>query len=97
MIPVPDGFKVCRQLREGGSRVPVLMFTARDDSKDRLGLSFRGRVEYWLLLLGAQAQPRAACQRPMVFFPETRTMTPGGRFRGTRNSPLRPSVGATSV
>jgi DNA-binding response OmpR family regulator len=38
MLPVMDGFEVCRILRKG-SNVPILMLTARDDEIDRvLGL-----------------------------------------------------------
>ena len=40
-IRLPDisGFDVCRQLRAEGSRVPILMLTARDEEVDRvLGL-----------------------------------------------------------
>lgn len=36
MLPVRDGFEVCRLLREGGSNVPVLMLTARDAVEDRI-------------------------------------------------------------
>jgi DNA-binding response OmpR family regulator len=37
--PGPDGFTVCRRLREAGLRMPVLMLTARDEEVDRvLGL-----------------------------------------------------------
>ncbi len=36
MIPKGDGFDVCRELRAGGSRVPVLMLTARDAVEDRI-------------------------------------------------------------
>ncbi len=36
MIPGLDGFEVCRQLRASGSRVPVLMLTARDAVEDRI-------------------------------------------------------------
>lgn len=35
-IPEPDGFEVCRQLREQGRWVPVLMLTARDAVADRV-------------------------------------------------------------
>lgn len=39
MIPGRDGLQVCRELRRAGSRVPVIMLTARDDVRDRvLGL-----------------------------------------------------------
>jgi two-component system copper resistance phosphate regulon response regulator CusR len=39
MIPGRDGLAVCRELRNLGSKVPVIMLTARDDVRDRvLGL-----------------------------------------------------------
>lgn len=40
MMPGLDGLEVCRRLRAGGSRVPVLMLTALGEVQDRLdGLS----------------------------------------------------------
>ncbi|MFF5176215.1 response regulator transcription factor [Micromonospora sp. NPDC000089] len=36
MIPAPDGFEVCRQVRAHGRWVPVLMLTARDGVADRV-------------------------------------------------------------
>lgn len=36
MLPGRDGFEVCRQLREEGLEVPILMLTARDDVGDRV-------------------------------------------------------------
>ena len=36
MIPPPDGFEVCRQLRKDGRWYPVLMLTARDGVADRV-------------------------------------------------------------
>jgi two-component system, OmpR family, response regulator len=36
MIPPPDGFEVCRQIREQGRWVPVLMLTARDGTVDKI-------------------------------------------------------------
>jgi two-component system OmpR family response regulator len=36
MIPPPDGFDVCRQLREAGKWMPVMMLTARDSVDDRV-------------------------------------------------------------
>ena len=41
MMPIKDGFEVCRELRQGGNKTPVLMLTARDAVEDRiLGLDF---------------------------------------------------------
>lgn len=36
MMPQVDGFEVCRRLREGGSTVPVLMLTAKDEVENRV-------------------------------------------------------------
>jgi two-component system OmpR family response regulator len=36
MIPAPDGFDVCRQLRESGRWMPVVMLTARHSVDDRV-------------------------------------------------------------
>jgi two-component system OmpR family response regulator len=36
MIPEPNGFEVCRQLRKDGRWNPVLMLTARDGVADRV-------------------------------------------------------------
>lgn len=36
MMPQLDGWEVCRRVREGGSSVPILMLTAKDDVHDRV-------------------------------------------------------------
>jgi len=36
MIPEKNGFEVCRELREKGSQIPILMLTARDAVEDRI-------------------------------------------------------------
>ncbi len=36
MLPIRDGFDVCRSLRQRGSWVPILMLTARDGVDDRI-------------------------------------------------------------
>jgi len=36
MIPLVDGFDVCRELRQEGAQTPILMLTARDDVEDRI-------------------------------------------------------------
>ena len=36
MLPVKDGFAVCRELRETGVKTPVLMLTARDAVEDKV-------------------------------------------------------------
>ena len=46
MIPGRDGFEVCRELRAGGSTVPVIMLTARDAVEDRVAGLDRGADDY---------------------------------------------------
>ena len=36
MLPVKDGYQVCRELRAAGFRAPILMLTARDAVDDRV-------------------------------------------------------------
>jgi DNA-binding response OmpR family regulator len=39
MLPKKDGFEVCRELRRGGSKVPIIMLTAKThDAEKVLGL-----------------------------------------------------------
>jgi two-component system, OmpR family, copper resistance phosphate regulon response regulator CusR len=46
MIPGPDGFAVCRQLRQAGIRAPILMLTARDVVDDRITGLDQGADDY---------------------------------------------------
>src|SRR5262249_3446214 len=46
MIPEPDGFAVCRELRQSGHRLPILMLTARDAVEDRIEGLDRGADDY---------------------------------------------------
>jgi DNA-binding response OmpR family regulator len=46
MIPEPDGFAVCRELREAGRCMPILMLTARDAVEDRIKGLDRGADDY---------------------------------------------------
>jgi two-component system copper resistance phosphate regulon response regulator CusR len=46
MIPAPDGFAVCKELRRAGHRMPVLMLTARDAVEDRVEGLDRGADDY---------------------------------------------------
>jgi DNA-binding response OmpR family regulator len=46
MLPKKDGFTVCRELRAAGSRVPVLMLTARDAVEDRISGLDTGADDY---------------------------------------------------
>ena len=46
MIPPPDGFEVCRSLRQRGVSVPILMLTARDSIADRVAGLDSGADDY---------------------------------------------------
>jgi len=46
MIPAPDGFAVCKELRTTGHRMPILMLTARDAVEDRIEGLDRGADDY---------------------------------------------------
>jgi two-component system copper resistance phosphate regulon response regulator CusR len=45
-LPIKDGFEVCRELRESGSRTPIIMLTARDTVEDRVSGLDRGADDY---------------------------------------------------
>jgi two-component system, OmpR family, response regulator len=46
MLPPPDGFEVCRTLRERGRWAPVLLLTARDAVEDRVAGLDAGADDY---------------------------------------------------
>src|ERR671910_649733 len=46
MLPGLDGVGLLRRLREGGSRVPVIMLTARDTTLDKVHSLDRGADDY---------------------------------------------------
>jgi DNA-binding response OmpR family regulator len=46
MLPVRDGFEVCRRLRGDGLAVPILMLTARDTIEDRVAGLDSGADDY---------------------------------------------------
>ena len=45
-MPHVDGLEVCRRLREGGDRTPVLMLTAREEVDDRVAGLDAGADDY---------------------------------------------------
>jgi two-component system, OmpR family, response regulator MprA len=46
LMPGLDGLEVCRRLRRGGSRLPVLMLTARDEVENRVAGLDAGADDY---------------------------------------------------
>jgi DNA-binding response OmpR family regulator len=54
MLPLKDGFEVCRELRSGGAQTPILLLTARDAVQDRIaGLDY-GADDYLTKPFGAR-------------------------------------------
>ena len=73
MLPVKDGFEVCRELRAAGSSIPILMVTARESVRDRIeGLDTGGDdyltkpFDFHELL----ARVRALLRRGAALYPE---------------------------
>ncbi len=68
-MPRVDGLEVCRRLREGGDRTPVLMLTARGEVDDRVAGLDAGADDYLVKpfalreLLARRAGAAAPCRR----------------------------------
>ncbi len=45
-MPGPDGFEVCREIRQSGAHVPILMLTARDAVESRISGLDSGADDY---------------------------------------------------
>jgi two-component system copper resistance phosphate regulon response regulator CusR len=72
MLPVKDGYAVCRELRAAGSRVPVLMLTARDAVDDRVAGLDAGADDYLAKPFDFKellARMRALLRRPAMLRP----------------------------
>jgi two-component system OmpR family response regulator len=92
MIPVPDGFDVCRQLREAGKWMPVMMLTARDSVDDRVRGLDAGADDYLpkpfsfaelfarlraLLRRDVGERPSVLCAGDLRLDPATKSVTRG--------------------
>ena len=74
MLPLKDGFEVCREMRSAGSTAPVLMLTARDDVRDRITGLDSGADDYLVKPFDFHellARVRALLRRSESFQPET--------------------------
>jgi len=72
MIPEPDGFAVCKELRRSGHRMPVIMLTARDAIEDRIEGLDRGADDYLIKPFEFRellARLRALLRRPAALQP----------------------------
>jgi two-component system OmpR family response regulator len=85
MIPAPDGFEVCRRMRERSRWMPVLMLTARDAVADRIGGLDAGADDYLVKPFAIEelfARLRALIrrkprERPAVLRVDDLTLNPG--------------------
>jgi DNA-binding response OmpR family regulator len=74
MLPVKDGYTVCRELRAGGFRSPVLILTARGAVEDKVAGLDCGADDYLTKPFDFQellARLRALSRRAAQFRPET--------------------------
>ncbi|MDL4814338.1 response regulator transcription factor [Actinomadura opuntiae] len=96
LMPGMDGLHVCRSLREGGDRTPILMLTARDAVRDRVDGLDAGADDYLVKPFAPEelrARVRALLRRvrtapsaeslgyaDLTLFPEARQGRRGGRL-----------------
>jgi len=72
MLPVKDGYTICRELRAHGSRSPILMLTARGAVEDRITGLDCGADDYLVKPFDFKellARLRALLRRPVPFRP----------------------------
>ena len=99
MIPPPDGFEVCRQLRAQGIGATILMLTARDSVADRVEGLDSGADDYLvkpfefaelLARLRALLRRRGVRQYPVIEVGDLRLDTRSHRVtRGGDELPLK--------
>src|ERR1700759_4572223 len=68
-LPVIDGMEVCRRLRRGGNRTPILMLTARDAVDDRVDGLEAGADDYMVKpydVRELQARLKAIMRRQLI-------------------------------
>src|SRR5262245_45581377 len=74
MLPLKDGFEVCRELRAEGLTTPILMLTARDAVQDRIAGLDTGADDYLTKPFDFHellARVRALLRRGQALRPET--------------------------
>ena len=72
-LPDGDGMALCQEIRAGGSQIPVLMLTARDDILDRVGGLDAGADDY---LTKPFAYPELAARVRALLRRPSNTMNP---------------------
>ncbi len=94
MLPLKDGFEVCRELRAEGLAIPILMLTARDAVQDRIEGLDTGADDYLtkpfdfhellarlraLLRRGHALRPETVEMADLILDMRARRVTRGGR------------------
>ncbi|MGE0129259.1 MAG: response regulator [Blastocatellales bacterium] len=77
LLPLKDGFEVCRELRAAGATTPILMLTARDAVQDRIAGLDLGADDYLVKPFDFHellARVRALLRRGQALRPETMTV-----------------------
>ncbi len=72
-LPDGDGMSLCQEIRAGGSQIPILMLTARDDILDRVGGLDAGADDY---LTKPFAYPELAARVRALLRRPSNTMNP---------------------
>ena len=96
MIPPPDGFEVCRRMREAGRWMPVIMLTARDAVADRVRGLDCGADDYLakpfsFAELNARLRAllrREARERPAILRAGDLRLDPASRTVSRANTPI---------
>jgi two-component system OmpR family response regulator len=100
MIPAPDGFAVCRQMRARNRWAPVLMLTARDSVEDRIRGLDAGADDYLVkpfsfgeLLARLRALlRRAPAERPAILQAGDVTLDPSAHVVTRAGQPVELSA-----
>jgi two-component system copper resistance phosphate regulon response regulator CusR len=73
MLPIKDGFEVCRELRAASSSIPILMVTARESVRDRIEGLDTGADDYLTKPFDFHellARVRALLRRGQALYPQ---------------------------
>ncbi|MBI3573544.1 response regulator transcription factor, partial [Candidatus Kaiserbacteria bacterium] len=77
MIPTLDGYEVCRNAREEGITVPILVLTARNENETKVQLLLAGADDYLVKPFSFEeltARMHALLRRPLQSLPEVLTV-----------------------
>ena len=77
MLPGIDGFEVCRRIRASGSRIGVIMLTARSQEMDKITGLMNGADDYVTKPFSpASSKPLPSRQPGYTYFPRSSSLPP---------------------